>query len=193
MRRRLLNLLTAGSLLLCVAAVVLWVRSYWVSHFLGVTVIRPTGADTTLTLSSSNGEVSYYHQCIVYAPREDAEPRVTWGYGSATPSTYDGPERWAQASVKVAGFAVMVLDSKYPAGFGQHGERGIAIRAVAVPWWMIVAVSGGLAVPLARRLRRRHRLGYSGTVRCSHCGYDLRATPDRCPECGAAAGTAGAA
>src|SRR5688572_3907797 len=30
MKRRLLNLLTALSLLLCVAVVALWVRSYWV-------------------------------------------------------------------------------------------------------------------------------------------------------------------
>src|SRR5687767_4499892 len=35
MRRRLLNLLTAVSLLLCVAAVALWVRSYWVYEYAG--------------------------------------------------------------------------------------------------------------------------------------------------------------
>src|SRR5687768_14337477 len=35
MKRRLLNLLTALSLLLCVAVVALWVRSYWRADVLG--------------------------------------------------------------------------------------------------------------------------------------------------------------
>ena len=35
MRRRLLNVLTAPSLLLCVAVVVLWVRSYWILDNVG--------------------------------------------------------------------------------------------------------------------------------------------------------------
>src|SRR4051794_15847047 len=38
MARRLLNLLTAGSLLLCVAVAVLWVRSYQVADYVMVSV-----------------------------------------------------------------------------------------------------------------------------------------------------------
>lgn len=53
---------------------------------------------------------------------------------------------------------------------------------VIVPVWFLAVVTGWL--PLwwlisSRRESRRHASG-----RCPTCGYDLRATPERCPECG---------
>ena len=68
-------------------------------------------------------------------------------------------------------------------------DRVEYVMAVA-PFWSLAATAGVL--PLAwcalrlrsrLRLRRGQRLGL-----CSGCGYDLRATPDRCPECGRAPG-----
>jgi len=55
--------------------------------------------------------------------------------------------------------------------------------AVAVPMWMIVCAPLIIPVPwIARKLRRaKHRRANQ----CASCGYDLRATPLRCPECGA--------
>jgi hypothetical protein len=48
---------------------------------------------------------------------------------------------------------------------------GVVILATLPTIWMCVR--------LVHRLRQRQELGL-----CAVCGYDLRATPDRCPECG---------
>jgi hypothetical protein len=53
-----------------------------------------------------------------------------------------------------------------------------------VPLWLVVFCTAfGPSCWLALKVERRgqsHRL--KGL--CSNCGYDLRATPERCPECG---------
>jgi len=54
--------------------------------------------------------------------------------------------------------------------------------AVRSPHWFISIL---LIVPPAMVLRRVMRLRYRRRAGlCPACGYDLRATPDRCPECG---------
>lgn len=56
---------------------------------------------------------------------------------------------------------------------------------VRVPFWCILAIVIPLTVWQLVRDRRRPRCGG-----CLVCGYDLRATPDRCPECGTTQRTA---
>jgi hypothetical protein len=61
-----------------------------------------------------------------------------------------------------------------------HGSRNPG--GIIVHTWFIFFPSLALFVLTTRRAIRDRRAIREG--RCAKCGYDLRATPDRCPECG---------
>lgn len=52
----------------------------------------------------------------------------------------------------------------------------------ALPTWLPLTM--GLLFPIIWGARLRAKIRRSGKGRCLRCGYDLCATPGRCPECG---------
>jgi hypothetical protein len=66
---------------------------------------------------------------------------------------------------------------------GFEFRRQSGWTTLTLPLWSVAAM--GLIAPARWVLRRRRDRRRRRDSRCVHCGYDLRATPGRCPECGA--------
>jgi hypothetical protein len=82
---------------------------------------------------------------------------------------------------------VGVGSEAYESDASDGSVQGWRTSFAMMPYWLVVSFA---AIPPTRRAwqcmrrwlgeRKSRRIGL-----CRHCGYDLRATPDRCPECGA--------
>jgi hypothetical protein len=62
---------------------------------------------------------------------------------------------------------------------GMDGLWQVNASELCVPIWLLVL----MAIFTLIRFGWKQRLNHQG-LRCRGCGYDLRATPERCPECG---------
>ena len=175
MKRRLLNLVTALSLLVCVAVCALWVRSYWGMDHVAA---RAGPCDRLFHAWWSRGNIFF---------------GVTTGddYGISG----DRLRRWRyDARDLAAGWSRQPATvNLYAAGFGYVGaEAGPAVRprgrrvfaAIAPLWGVALLAAATPVLRLAGWTRRRGRKARQRRCLCARCGYDLRATPDRCPECG---------
>jgi hypothetical protein len=189
---RLFKLTAVISLLLCAAAGALWLRGLWHFELANVTYTRWPATDR---MYSAFAQLSWYRDTLEVqlitssaSPVHFSDPSSKW----FNVSPADQPPGWQWSS---AGDRTTQFMNGYPHGFHwQHyiwapvpGYRSDTWQ-IGVRPWLIVALL--LVLPAAwingRRKKRRARL----LGLCPHCGYDLRATPDRCPECGTACDTA---
>jgi hypothetical protein len=76
------------------------------------------------------------------------------------------------------GWLGFYMDGAQPVPWGSHR----AWYMLCVPYWFPMVLSLPAPLIAARRFLRRWRRHPEG--RCPVCGYDLRASPERCPECG---------
>jgi hypothetical protein len=180
MRRRRANVLTLLSLVACAALAVLWVRSW--GHVGSTHWVRP---ELTLEVKETDGVLGVLvaRDSGLFAPTGGARLYGWFHWRIAT----QGRDRasYETLSFNRWGFGLHgVKTVGRPVGNWRFGGRRLWI--VYVPYWLPVllsaAVAAGVFVVRWTRSARRRRWGL-----CPRCGYDLRATPGRCPECGAVA------
>ncbi len=180
LRRWLFDGIAVLSLVLCVATVGCWVRSYWCQEEIPF-LAKP---NATCFFGDWRGRLELTRQYVA--------PAMPSGWG-ATTSNYGSVGEFRQRGGVRGGAScdphLVAPDAFY---FGHTVKLGYAIISStkidhgfdvwAVPFWLIALLLAVYPMFLAFRKRYAARRSIHGL--CHSCGYDLRATPDRCPECG---------
>ena len=195
MRRFAVNFVTLLSLLLCVSAAALGVRSYWVGdHFQWwLTEVQGSVATTDVRTVTSCVGVLWVAWQVELAPLPTATDQVP---AEAHEHMRRPGRPWRVRHLHGPGEKFSPSFETH-LGFGLYRHRQgeatdttvIRTTAVSVPWG---ALAGAAAVFPAFRFRERlkRRRGFKRAARgqCVRCGYDVRASREsgRCPECGKA-------
>jgi hypothetical protein len=190
MSRKLFTFAAAVSVALCVATVSgLW----WRSHARQDAAWYVTSSGDSYFIASAGGSI-----VLGWAQGEDSQGNEAAQGGHSYTFTFDETKRviGTQSGGSFFTRAGLARALTYvPWGWRDEGSSVhlTDARCLVIPDWLILLIltlAGWQVVRSVRRLRQRRRLQSAG--RCLACGYDLRATPGRCPECGTAVAGKGA-
>lgn len=200
MIRRLVTLASAGSLVVCMATAVLWVRSR--STF-DVWEVRTRGRQDW-SFSSTPYAWKLWHIThwpespgvfhVSYADVPDLKEHVLALQIAGVPGTYVRTSGFAGVSIQYGRLSTLIshdgtvirVPPTPPGNLIQYASAPMPFWGVSFPRWLMpvafLLLACGVLLLRGRRLvlSRLRR----GRFRCESCGYDLRASADRCPECG---------
>ncbi len=172
MWRRLFDVFSGLSSLLFLATAILWVHSYYASDMWNRRA--PSGQLHFLneqTVRTHRGQLWYgwQHNGGFATLMVDAHWPNFEGFHSSSLGM-KGLEITGMTGPQVAGFAYLQ---------GIALNKGVFSRAIVMPMWALLLMTMVLPAAWFYLRPQAHENGV-----CQNCGYDLRATPDRCPECG---------
>jgi hypothetical protein len=158
--RLLRRALIVISLVLCITSVVFWIRSYRT-----IETYHLTSTPARWRVMSAKGSLSLSRE--VWLNRQEMDRGI----------------RMRTFQTRKFGFVVMQTEEVRTVSppYGRMSYTGM-IRTYSIPFWFPSILFVILPLLQLRRvvnnIRRRKR-GH-----CPNCGYDLRASPTTCPECG---------
>jgi hypothetical protein len=180
-KRRLFTALCTLSLVLCLASVGMWVRSGFVMDY-AAKVYEAGGTAGILELSSDMGGLFRLDESftppryLMMSPHE-----FQWCAFSGKDLYRPWPRwEWRWPEYRNITFPFVNCEPGQPRGIVPGAFR--TTQSLFLPYWlatMLTAVLPGLWWWRRSKINHRRKAGL-----CRTCGYDLRASPDRCPECG---------
>jgi hypothetical protein len=171
------NAMAVVSLLMCVGAITGAVRTFFVAEEWSYQKVVATRTGQTVMvrhiLRSVNGcfVLARYGWSVPTSQINSSgfSPRQGWGYS----------QEQAKSGRRFGHFDFSRFEEK-------TGESSYATIGVAFPCWFFSLLTCLLPIAWIWRGVSARRTQAAG--KCAICGYDLRATPDRCPECGTVPG-----
>jgi hypothetical protein len=178
LRRLLLNTLTLISFLICAAATTLWIRSHFACDQLkwntssGGLVVFPLPTELAI--------------CTAHLGHSPDPPRFT--YQRLTPDDGRTQVQTQLAYLRRAPQLLRAQSTEWQragVAYTSLHRAGLGIHLLRLPYWPLIPMTALLPAVRLFSFPNRRRRARAAQGLCPHCGYDLRATPTRCPECGA--------